>query len=157
MSEYKELLQKAYAEKKPVVPKSSGGHKKLKYNTSAKHIPKTQLVTYFIGLYMILVFVFYWLSDLLFHDFESLYRIYAALNLSAFILFGADKVLATTSSMITRIPERFFIWISFFGASLGIILGAQAFHHKTLKMKFMVWPVVFFVVQLFLFAYLWQR
>ncbi len=159
MSEYKDLLQKAY-EQKPIqssspTHKNRPRNKKFKHDTPAKHIKKSQLISYYLGIFMIIVFVLYWLSELFIGKDFSLLRFLGAVNIASFVLFGSDKMLASSHHQITRVPEMFFYIISIIGGSLGIILGAQAFHHKTLKMRFMIWPVLIFLIQLVLIAYFW--
>ena len=61
-------------------------------------------------------------------------------NLAAFILYGADKALAKRGAR--RIPERTLLLWAWIGGSIGAFLGMRFFHHKTLKPKFFVVPVL---------------
>lgn len=61
-------------------------------------------------------------------------------NLAAFILYGADKAKAKTGAR--RIPEKTLLFWAWIGGSIGAFLGMKIFHHKTLKVKFFVVPVL---------------
>ena len=61
-------------------------------------------------------------------------------NLVAFILFGYDKACAKKKAR--RIPERTLLLWAWLGGSIGAFLGMRIFHHKTLKPKFFVVPVL---------------
>ena len=61
-------------------------------------------------------------------------------NLVAFILFGYDKACAKKKAR--RIPERTLLLWAWLGGSIGAFLGMRIFHHKTLKPKFYVVPVL---------------
>jgi len=61
-------------------------------------------------------------------------------NLIAFILYGADKSYAKKGKR--RIPERTLLFWAWIGGSIGAFLGMRIFHHKTLKPKFFVVPVL---------------
>ena len=53
----------------------------------------------------------------------------AAINLAAFLTFGADKRRARRNAW--RVPERTLFLLAVLGGSLGAILGMRAFRHKT--------------------------
>ena len=53
----------------------------------------------------------------------------AAINLAAFLTFGADKRRAKRNAW--RVPERTLFLLALLGGSLGAILGMRAFRHKT--------------------------
>lgn len=59
-----------------------------------------------------------------------------AVNLAAFILYGADKSYAKKNKR--RIPERNLLFWAWIGGSLGAFLGMRIFHHKTKKPKFAI-------------------
>ena len=61
-------------------------------------------------------------------------------NLVAFILYGVDKAYAKTGAR--RIPEKTLLFWAWIGGSIGAFLGMKIFHHKTLKAKFFVVPVL---------------
>ena len=61
-------------------------------------------------------------------------------NLAAFILYGVDKAKAKTGAR--RIPEKTLLFWAWIGGSIGAFLGMKVFHHKTLKVKFFVVPVL---------------
>ncbi|MBQ7713695.1 MAG: DUF1294 domain-containing protein [Oscillospiraceae bacterium] len=53
----------------------------------------------------------------------------AAVNLAAFVLFGADKRRAQRGEW--RVPERTLFLFALLGGSLGALCGMRAFRHKT--------------------------
>ena len=53
----------------------------------------------------------------------------AAINLAAFLTFGADKRRARRNAW--RVPEQTLFLLAVLGGSLGAILGMRAFRHKT--------------------------
>lgn len=61
-------------------------------------------------------------------------------NIAAFILYGYDKSCAKKKTR--RIPERTLLLWAWLGGSIGAFLGMKIFHHKTLKAKFVVVPVL---------------
>ena len=61
-------------------------------------------------------------------------------NLAAFILYGYDKSCAKNKAR--RIPERTLLLWAWLGGSIGAFLGMKIFHHKTLKAKFVIVPVL---------------
>lgn len=60
----------------------------------------------------------------------------AAVNITAWIIYGLDKWKA--KSGMRRISEKTLLLIAFFGGSAGAIAGMILFRHKTRKPKFMV-------------------
>lgn len=74
------------------------------------------------------------------------------MNLLGFFLMGLDKYKAKHEHW--RVRERTFFIISALGGSLGVWLGMQVFHHKTLHRKF-VWGVpAIFIAEMILLLYL---
>lgn len=67
------------------------------------------------------------------------------INLTAFIMYGADKQKAVRHKW--RIPERVLIGIAVFGGSVGALLGMKVFHHKTKHMKFVIGVPVIIIIQ----------
>lgn len=61
-------------------------------------------------------------------------------NLIAFVIYGVDKSLARKKAR--RIPERTLLFWAWIGGAIGAFLGMRIFHHKTLKPKFYVVPVL---------------
>ncbi len=53
----------------------------------------------------------------------------AAINLAAFVTFGADKRRARQHAW--RVPERTLFLLAMLGGSVGAVCGMCAFHHKT--------------------------
>lgn len=64
-------------------------------------------------------------------------------NLAAFILYGYDKSCAKKNKR--RIPEKTLLFWAWIGGSVGAFLGMRFFHHKTLKARFFVVPVLMVV------------
>ena len=62
------------------------------------------------------------------------------INLFTFILYGVDKYKAKRDKY--RIPEARLIFFAFIGGALGAFIGMKMFHHKTLKLKFKVVPLL---------------
>jgi len=113
---------------------------------------KRQLVSIYLTFYVvaaILLFVLFYFYITQEYDWVIFA---AATNFASFMLFGLDKVMAANQN-VTRVPEIVFHIIAFFGGALGIIVGSQFFRHKTLKMKFLLWPVLFLLLQVGLFYY----
>lgn len=72
------------------------------------------------------------------------------INVIAFFIYGMDKHLAIKNKR--RISEYHLLVLSFFGGSIGSILGMKVFHHKTKKIKFWVLNILFtFLWILYLF------
>ena len=61
-------------------------------------------------------------------------------NLAAFILYGYDKSCARKNKR--RVPEKTLLFWAWIGGSVGAFLGMRFFHHKTLKPKFFIVPVL---------------
>ena len=56
------------------------------------------------------------------------------INLISFILYGIDKYKAIKNKY--RISEYSLLVFSFFGGSIGSLIGMKVFHHKTKKLSF---------------------
>lgn len=61
-----------------------------------------------------------------------------AVNLAAFVLYGADKRRAKQGAW--RIPEKTLFLLPLLGGSIGALLGMRVFHHKT-KHWYFVWGI----------------
>ena len=73
------------------------------------------------------------------------FLIYAlAVNLTAFILYGADKKKAEKHKW--RIPEATLILFAGIGGAVGALLGMYLFRHKTKHIKFLVTVPLFTVL-----------
>ncbi len=71
-----------------------------------------------------------------------------AVNLLAFILYGADKKRAKKREW--RISEKTLIGIAAIGGSVGALLGMYVFHHKTRHWYFRYGLPVILIIQLLL-------
>ena len=71
-----------------------------------------------------------------------------AVNVVAFILYGADKQKARKKKW--RISEKALLGIAVIGGSPGAILGMFVFHHKTKKPAFSVGIPVMIVIHILL-------
>ena len=70
------------------------------------------------------------------------------INIISFILYGYDKYLAIKGKM--RISEYHLLVTSFFGGSIGSIIGMKVFHHKTKKIKFWILNILFLLVWIYI-------
>ena len=70
------------------------------------------------------------------------------INITAFILYGADKRKAKHHQW--RIPEKSLILAALLGGSAGALLGMAMFHHKTRRLLFTVGIPVILLLQLIL-------
>ena len=90
-----------------------------------------------------------WLSE----NFAALAVIWLlAVNVTAFAMFGIDKLKARKDSR--RIPEKTLLGIAVIGGSIGALAGMYLFRHKTLHKKFSVGLPVILAVQCALAVYL---
>lgn len=76
----------------------------------------------------------------------------AAVNLAAFIMFGADKRRAERK--MRRLPEGQLLMAALLGGSLGALLGMAVFRHKTRKPRFYVLVPLFFAAHCALIIWL---
>ena len=65
-------------------------------------------------------------------DFVIIY--YIAVNIAAFIMYGADKIFAKKD--MWRIPEKTLLFAAAIGGAFGAFFGMQLFRHKTKHKKF---------------------
>lgn len=76
----------------------------------------------------------------------------AVMNLTGFILMGADKRKARLQKW--RIPERTFFIVSILGGSLGSWIGMYAFRHKTKHWYFVVFMPLILLAHVALLVYI---
>ncbi len=79
----------------------------------------------------------------------------AVMNIAGFAVCAADKRAAVRHAR--RVRERTLFVLAFLGGALGVWLSMLAFHHKTRKLKFMVFVPVVFIAQAALVFYLLSR
>ncbi len=68
-----------------------------------------------------------------------------AVNIAGFAVCAADKRAAVRHAR--RIRERTLFAFAFLGGALGVWLSMLAFHHKTRKLKFMVFVPIALIAQ----------
>lgn len=83
--------------------------------------------------------------------FRILLGVYAAVNLTVFIMYGIDK--AKAKGKKRRISERALMTAAVFGI-VGGLLGMLTFHHKTKKPKFAVGLPLIFIAEAFVVSFL---
>lgn len=71
-----------------------------------------------------------------------------ALNISAFTLYGLDKLLAVNHAR--RIPERVLYLAAFIGGAAGALAGMYVFHHKVSKTSFQFTLAVIILLEILL-------
>jgi len=74
------------------------------------------------------------------------------INLFSFLIFGFDKFKAKWRGR--RIPENFLFLTTFFGGSLGSLVGMYIFRHKTSKASFQLVIAFLIFIQLGILALL---
>lgn len=79
----------------------------------------------------------------------------AAVNIITFIIYGIDKWKAIHERW--RIRESTLIGLACVGGSVGGLLGMQAFHHKTKKIRFKVGVPVILILQVVLLVVIWKK
>ncbi len=77
------------------------------------------------------------------------------INVTAFLLMGYDKHNAKKGKW--RVPESRIFLAAAIGGSVGVWLGMQQFHHKTLHKKFKYGIPAIFLAQIFLIIFLTIR
>lgn len=85
-------------------------------------------------------------------DLIPLFVLWLAVNLFAFLLFGADKRRAKTDRR--RIPEKTLLTAALLGGSVGAILGMKVFRHKTRHRRFSIGLPLIFLLQIALSVFL---
>lgn len=74
------------------------------------------------------------------------YIVILILNLTAFVLYGADKKKAKQHRW--RIPEAVLLGIAASGGALGAFLGMELFRHKTKHLRFRLLIPLFLILHL---------
>ncbi len=69
-------------------------------------------------------------------DFSLVILYFAAINVTTFIIYGWDKLIAP--SHITRVPKRVLHLLAFFGGSPAALLAQRSFRHKIRKNGFLM-------------------
>ena len=72
------------------------------------------------------------------------------INIISLILMGIDKLLAIKNKR--RISEHSLITISFFGGSIGTLLGMIIFRHKIRKPKFYILVPLFITILVYIYT-----
>lgn len=70
------------------------------------------------------------------------------INILTFLLYGLDKYLAKNKRY--RISEYSLLVVSFFGGSIGAILGMKVFRHKTKKISFWILNIIFLIAWIYI-------
>ena len=77
---------------------------------------------------------------------------YIAINIAAFLMYGADKYFAKKD--MWRISEKALIGVAAMGGAFGAFAGMEIFRHKTKHLKFTVLLPVLMAVHLGVLVYL---
>lgn len=77
------------------------------------------------------------------------------INLFGFFIMLIDKQRAIHKEW--RIPEKTLIGISFFGGSIGMLLGMSSFRHKTKHKKFTIGVPAILIIQLILLLFIFKN
>jgi len=94
----------------------------------------------------------------LFAGVDALWSWIIAITVVTFLAFGYDKAISGTD--VTRVPEVVLLALTFFGGTLGALIGRPVFHHKTKKIGFRLkfWFVVGIqIIALAVGYFLWVR
>ncbi|NOZ06329.1 MAG: DUF1294 domain-containing protein [Chloroflexi bacterium] len=93
----------------------------------------------------------------LFAGVDALWSWIFAITVITFLAFGYDKAISGTGA--TRVPEAVLLALTFFGGTVGALVGRPVFHHKTKKVGFRVkfWFVVVIQIALAASYFLWAR
>lgn len=78
----------------------------------------------------------------------------AAVDLAAFLTFGADKRRAKRPGA-RRVPERTLFTLALLGGSLGALLGMHVFRHKTRHWYFRLFLPLILLAQIATGVVLW--
>lgn len=70
------------------------------------------------------------------------------MNLITCILYGVDKLKAIARGR--RTPERVLLGFTFWGGSIGALIGMQVFRHKTQHLKFQICVPLFLILHIVL-------
>lgn len=83
---------------------------------------------------------------------DNLFYYLIGINITAFLVYGLDKLLAKLHSW--RIPEVTLLFLAAIGGSVGAYLAMRCFRHKTLHWKFKLGVPALFVLQVMAYFYL---
>ncbi len=88
---------------------------------------------------------------------DALWSWIIAITVITFLAFGYDKAISGTGA--TRVPEVVLLALTFFGGTLGALVGRPVFRHKTTKVSFRLkfWFVVGIQIALAAGYFLWTR
>ena len=86
---------------------------------------------------------------------EHLILYYIAVNIAAFVMYGADKYFA--KKKMRRISEKSLILVAAMGGAFGAYAGMQIFRHKTKHTKFNVLVPVCMAAHAGAFLYLFEK
>lgn len=100
----------------------------------------TGLIIWFILFSIILSPLYYYLT------FPLTVLVLLSINLSTFLLYGLDKLLALINTQ--RIPEKILYAAALFGGSAGALSGMYLFRHKTRKISFQLILALLILVQI---------
>lgn len=81
-----------------------------------------------------------------------LYRVLISTTAATFALFGFDKFQAIQKG--ERVPEKILYLATFFGGSVGSLIGMNLFRHKTSKTSFQFVVIVLILIQIGLIVFL---
>ncbi len=87
-----------------------------------------------------------------FFDFDLVINVFISLNIASFLLMMVDKTMA--NGRMSRVPEKVLYLITFLGGSIGLLVGMQAFRHKTRKTSFQLVVFLICVIQVVALYYL---
>lgn len=76
------------------------------------------------------------------------------INLFSMIMYGIDKVLSIKK--LYRISEFTLLLMGFLGGVVGSILGMKLFRHKTLKLKFKIFNLLYLIMWCFIIYKLYE-
>ena len=104
--------------------------------------------SYYLHFTLVALFLFglFWSALLVTTQLEPLLALFFAVNLTGFILMGYDKNAAHHRRV--RVPEFVILTIALFGGSPAILVAVHTFRHKTLKARFQLGLLVYFIIQL---------
>ncbi len=72
------------------------------------------------------------------------------INIVTFIIYEIDKLLS--KKRYNRISERCLFFLGFVGGGVGAILAMLIFRHKTRKIKFYIWNILWVSIWLYVLS-----
>ena len=79
---------------------------------------------------------------------NNLNKYIIAINIITFLIYGLDKFLA--KKKLTRVPEVVLFLMALIGGPLGALIGMKFFHHKTRKLSFYIFNIIFLIIYLYI-------